>query len=197
MKNIMKSKLILVIFVIPFLFAFQCDDDDLPHIAIHNLDLVSIENNQSLFSVGDYIYITTTIDNRQISNEGETVFLKDFLELGSSSIDFSLVLKKQNTDGTMEEVIIEEVQELEGSVSYGNEIPIMNISNTYDETSDTFHSKIGVRLLDEGTYSLKGGLGFGYDFQFVIIRLSRHFSLTLKTSIMNSNEIGIYEFVVE
>ncbi|MDJ0644764.1 MAG: hypothetical protein QNJ57_02170 [Flavobacteriaceae bacterium] len=197
----MKKKL-LVLVLIPLLSAFQCEEDEFtPDYRIENANLVEIRDNKSAFAVGDYLFIETTIDNSQITTDSRSISLKDFMNGDPLVLYYSLVLYRLDSENEEVPIFIESVQAPDGMIEYSSENPFFNILSFYNGSNDNFTSSLGIKLSEPGVYALKPdviiGNGNKHAILFTLNGSATQGSLELTTSIANSDEDGIYRFVVE
>lgn len=197
MKRTFRKNLLLVLFTMPLLVAFQCDDDFKPDEEVENLGLIEIEGNKTTFSVGDFIFINTTISNQQTTVDGKTINLKDYMFRDESDLYYDLQINKIGLNDEETSYFVTNVQEIEGTIFIQDQNPFFNIISPYSETNTSFSSKIGIELTEAGTYVLKTG----------VIRNKTHIvsfdsqsslgTLLMTTNIANSDNEGIYRFTVE
>ena len=201
MKDTFKTNLIFTIFSLPLLLAFQCEDQiDTIKDSVEELNLINIEDNRSTFSVGDYIIINTEISNKQITIDDKEISLSEYLFNKSNPLYYYLILHKLSEDDTYEEVIIGETMEIIGGVNSSETNPYISIINFFDNEKNVFSSKIGIKLMDSGTYLLGGNIintnsndgKIVFDLYNGIDR-----EVFFSTSIANSNIDKYYEFAVE
>ena len=195
----MKKKILYFLLVV-FLSAFQCEDDEyVPDNEIKNDDLIEIEDNRSSFLVEDYLFITTKVNNQQTTIDNKIVNLKDFIVDDEAFIVHGLALFMLSQENQEIPYIIEEVQELDGSVEFTGQDSFFYTKSFYNEADNDFFSKIGIKLSQPGTYLLKSSLFRDNEYQ-IIFDLNGSASagtLQLTTSILNADEEGVYQFTVE
>ena len=143
----MKKILFLLTFS-PFLLAFQCDPEPEPcgeYIEFEKPNLVTIENAQAIYSVGDVLWLTSAVDRNQInSNNGDLIDLFESNEKLSYYIDFR---KSSAYNDYFNLYLNENTTIIEQGEAYSNFIILL-------KDDEKFKSKIGVKLLEPGTYSL-------------------------------------------
>ena len=197
MKRTFKKNLLLVLFTMPLLVAFQCDDDFKPDEEVENLGLIEIEENKRTFSVGQSILINTTISNQQTTIDGKTINLNDYMFRDESDLSYDLQINKIGLNDEETPYFVTKVQEIEGSIFIQDQSPFFDIISPYSETNSSFSSKIRIELTEVGTYVLKTG----------VIRNKTHIvsfdvrsnlgTLLMTTNIANSDNEGVYTFTVE
>jgi len=151
----MIKKIAFYVALVSLLSAFQCDDDYMPDEVVENLGLIAIEDNKKVFSVGDYIFITTSIQNEQTTEAGNIINLRNYLFETETSLNYSLAIYTIASNNEEVPYLIENAQEINGAIEFNAETTFFNISSPYDETNTVFSSKIGVKLSQAGTYTLK------------------------------------------
>lgn len=166
---------------------------------IDNDEIITIDNNQNEFNVGEYIYIETNITNEQITEDNEVIILSnyDYAEVGQSQYSYSLSLNKQTEYGTSVKIPItfEYIQIVEGNTDINENYFSSDIRIDSYFDGENYKSLIGIKLLEAGNYFISGSYnniesiyvnGGVYDKKLVVIR----------SKIVDSNENGLYEFTV-
>ena len=179
------------------LSAFQCDDDYKPDEVVENLELVTVQDNKKEFSVGDYIFITSSISNEQITIDGKTINLRDYMSADETSLFFDLEISKVESNGLETSYFLTDAQEIEGTIFVQDQSPFFNIISPYNGTTATFSSKIGVKLTEPGTFALKTAIIKDRTYIISFDSQSALGTLQLNTNIANSDNDGIYRFTVE
>ncbi len=179
----------------------QCDDDDFNGNTIRftNNNVVQIENNTTVFNVNDIITIETTINNNQTTDNNTDILLSDYDygEVGQSFYINTLKLYKLTAFGTLTEIPLtnDNIQSIEGeTTTTGFErIEVKSVFN-----GSTYKNRFSIMLLEPGTFYLAGDsfkshndgklsiTGGVYSLNYVEIN----------STIVNANENGAYEFVV-
>ncbi|WP_291115824.1 hypothetical protein [Flavobacterium sp. UBA6135] len=143
------KKIIFILALFPFLLALRCVEDDAPcggFTEIEKPDLITIENSQPVYNMNDVLWLSSTVDRFQTINESNTtvdLFAKDeklsyYIELIKLSAfnDFNYIFLNQNS------TIIEQ-----GEALFNTIILVKD--------GEQYKSKIGIKLLESGTYTLK------------------------------------------
>ena len=146
------KKNILLLFVAPLLLAFQCEPNDpcYPKITQKSKpNLITIENLQPTYNVGDIIWFNSTLDRIQnFENPSETIDLFSFpldyafgIQFYKSSVynpEIFLCLNSTTTEIDQETL---------------NETLGCNLF-VYEKIGDELKCRIGVKLLETGNYKL-------------------------------------------
>lgn len=182
---------------------FQCssiDDFSKTTTIVEEPNLVKVEDNKVEFSINDDIIINTIIPDNVISNDGKKLLLSGYLAELQETISLWLYIYTDGENNDLKGVSITEADAEVGEIlceglDYG-----MYISTVFDETKNTFVSRIKLKLTEPGTYYLGGGYYDSYkDNQSIriFIRSILNEEVIINTSIKNSNEKGLYKFVVK
>ncbi|HRZ31038.1 MAG TPA: hypothetical protein P5335_05965 [Flavobacterium sp.] len=142
------KKIVFLFALIPFLFAFQCDPEPGPcgeFIEFEKSDLITIENQQTTYQVGDLIWLSSIVDRFQVNPITEASYdlfssdqkLAYSLEFSKTSLYNGSIYLNINENTT----VIEE-----------GELDWNTIVLTKNDTQ--FKSKIGIKLLEPGTFTL-------------------------------------------
>jgi hypothetical protein len=142
------KKIVLLFALITFLFAFQCDPEPGTcgeYIEFEKRDLITIENQQTTYQVGDLIWLSSIVDRFQVNAITETTYdlfssdqkLAYYLEFSKTSLYNGSIFININENTTVME---------EGELDWNTIILTKN--------NEQFKSKIGIKLLEPGTYSL-------------------------------------------
>ena len=193
----MRKKVGFYFALVCLLSAFQCDEEYKPDEVVENLSLIEIEDNKSTFSVGDYFTITTTINNQQITKNGKTINVRDYMSTDQLGLDYSLEINRIGLNGEEIPVFVTTTEEIQGEIFIQDQSPFFNIISPYNETSASFSSKIGIKLTELGSYVLKTSIIKDNLYIVAFDTQSPLGSLQLTTNISNSDEEGIYRFTVE
>ena len=195
---IKKISFYFVCFVL--LSAFQCSEDDPEIIAtVDEPNMVTVDNNQTVFSIDEDIIINTVIPNEVTSTEGETLLLTDYLVNYEESLSYWLYAYKYSDDGLLQGVPIPFAEAEIGNVLYEDLDHGMSISNPIFN-DDAFVSSIKFKLSEPGTYYIGGGFYDSYTNHQkiqIIPYNGTNGQVKIFTSIVNENEDGLYEFIVE
>lgn len=143
------KKIIFILALFPFLLAMRCVEDDAPcgsFTEIEKPDLITIENSQSTYNVDDVLWVSSTVDRFQTIPESNTtidLFVKDeklsyYIELIKLSAfnDFNYIFLNENS------TIIEQGEALSNTIILVKD-------------GEQYKSKIGIKLLESGSYTLK------------------------------------------
>lgn len=142
------KKIIFILALFPFLVAMRCVEDDAPcgnFTEIEKFDLITIENNQTVYNVDDVLWLSSTVDRFQTLPDSSTtidLFTKDeklsyYIELIKFPVnDFNYIFLNENS------TIIEQGQALSNTIILVKD-------------GEQYKSKIGIKLLESGTYTLK------------------------------------------
>ena len=198
MKRKIRKNLVLVLITLPLLFAFQCDEDYNPDQEVENLGLIEIEGDNTLFSVGDFIFIKTSIGNEQVTKDEQTINLRDYLRVDVSDLNYDLQINKIGLDGEETSYVVTEIQEMEGAIFVQDQPgPFFNIISPYDETKASFFSRIGIKLLEPGAYVLKTTTIKDRTHVISFDTQSSLGTLQMITGIANSDTEGTFRFTVK
>lgn len=197
MKRTFRKNLLFVLCTMPLLVAFQCDDEFKPDEEVENLGLVEIEDNKTVFSVGDYLVITTSINNQQMTTDGKTINLRDYMYSNELNLLFDMEISKIGSTGEEMPYFVTATEEIEGTILAQNQDQFFYITSPYNESTAAFASKIGIKLTEIGSYALKTSTIKDNLYVISFDATSSLGSILLTTNISNSNEEGIYRFSVE
>lgn len=142
------KKIIFLIALSPFLFAFQCDPEPEPcgeFIEFEKPDLITIDNQQTVYQVGDILWLTATVDRNQVNPITEATYdlfssdekLAYYLEFSKTSLYNGSNFLYLNENTTIVEA---------GELDWNTII--------LTKQNEQYKSKIGIKLLETGTYSL-------------------------------------------
>jgi hypothetical protein len=141
------KKVILLLSIVPFLISFQCEDDSFCGnlVEFERQDLITIENQQPSYDLGDTLWLISTVNRLQTNSNSNTtidLFQSDeklayYIDLKKTSLfnDF-FYINLNNNSTTLEK----------GEFSFNNVILI--------KEGEEFKSKIGIKLLEPGSYTL-------------------------------------------
>ncbi len=193
----MRKKIVFYFGLVCLLSAFQCDEEYTPDEVVENLNLIEIENSETSFSQGDYMFITTTISNQQITKGGQTINLRDYMFNDQSDLIYELEISKIGSNGEEMPYFITDGQEVEGTLLIQDQVSFFNVISPYNPVNANFSSKIGIKLTEVGNYALKTAITKNGVHIISFDTQSSLGTLIMTTSIANSNEEGIYRFTVE
>lgn len=142
------KKIILLLSLIPFLFAFQCDPEPEPcgdYIEFYKPDLITIENEQLTYTVGDVLWLSSIVNRTQVNpNTGNSIDLFESDEKLAYYIDFR---KNSYYNGYYPIYLNENTTVVEsGAVNWNNII--------LTKEGEQFKSKMGIKLLESGIYTI-------------------------------------------
>ncbi len=141
------KKVILLLSIVPFLIAFQCEDDSFCGnlVEFERKDLITIENQKPSYDLGDTLWLTSTVNRLQSNSNSNTtvdLFQSDekiayYIEFKKTSLfnDFFYINLNENS------TIVEK-----GEILFNTIILL--------KEGEEFKSKIGIKLLETGTYTL-------------------------------------------
>lgn len=174
------------------------DDYVFNNTIIKNDTIIQIENNSTNFQVDDMIYISTVLENEQVSTNASTVYLTDFVSDSPDSFYYYYInLYKETAYGTYALIELNEnaLEIIDGETF----IDYQSLIVRCDLDSSVFRNKFGIKLLEPGTYYLSGSLNYNTEVA-EIIQISTSYSgnqgITIYSKIMNSGDDGRYYFTV-
>ena len=128
--------------------AFQCEPEPCYPNTIQKAkpNLITIENLQPTYTVGDTVWISSSLDrNQQFENPSETIDLFNY------PLDFEYYIQFTKSSVYNPEIYLclndVTTQVTQGSVENCGGIK-------YEKTNDAFKSRFGIKLLEPGTYKL-------------------------------------------
>lgn len=142
------KKTIFLLALFPFLLAMRCVEDDSPCgslTEIEKSDLITIENSQTVYTIDDVLWLSSTVDRFQsLPDSSTTIDLFESYEKLSYYIeliklpanDFNYIFLNQNS------TIIEQGEALSNTIILVKD-------------GEQYKSKIGIKLLESGSYTLK------------------------------------------
>lgn len=140
------KKTILLLLIAPLLLAMQCDPDEEPCgklIQTQKNDLITIENLQTSYNLNDVIWLNASIDQeQQIGNITYNLFETDEKLAYVVELTKQSVYNPNNYLSLNEQTTIVDKGEVEGN----------NFILTKE--GNRFQNRIGIRLLETGTYTL-------------------------------------------
>ena len=174
------------------------EDYDYNLTSIENDNIIQIENNQNVFNVDDTIYIETLIENQQTTTDNQDILLSDLIDVQNTNnfLYYYLSLYKETSYGTLSKIELtpENIDIIDGNATIENQE--IFIQNLYNGTA--FKNKIGIKLLETGTFYLTG-VSYNYNNSGLVnIRSisNQGGDILISTSIINSNENSAYQFTV-
>ncbi|WP_298902573.1 hypothetical protein [uncultured Psychroserpens sp.] len=182
---------------------FQCSsDEDEPEIiaTVNKPHLLNIEGNQNVFSVDEEIIINTKIPNVVTSENNENLTLTDYMDESTASLSYWLYVYKDRADGELQGMPIAFAQAEIGDVSYEGLDHGMSISNIFVQEENAFISQVKFKVSELGTYYIGGGYYDGYtglQKVKIIPYNGSNGQVRVFTSIVDTNENGLYEFTIE
>lgn len=140
------KKTVLILLMCPLLFAMQCEPDDEPCgnlVELEKKDLITVENLQAEYNLNDVLWLNSTVDRNQQSTSA-TFDLFEF----DDELAFYIELKKASVYNPNNYLYLNEQTTV---VDLGRAV-----ENNFILTKDnnTFKSRIGIKLLEPGNYSL-------------------------------------------
>ena len=167
---------------------------------IRNDSIISIQDNQSNFNIGDYIYIETTIDNQQQTVDDESIMLSDYDygEVNQSGFRNNLSLYKITEYNTTVQIPLlnEHITAIEGDyyLDENYNSTTIHFENYFD--GNQYKSIIGIKLLESGTFYLANSYEYGDTFVYIDGGTYENGYIQIKSKIVDSNEEGQYYFTV-
>ena len=141
------KKIILLLSIIPFLIAFQCDDDSKcgNFVEFENPDLITIDNPQEIYQLGDTLWLSSRVDRFQTNTNSNTVI--DLYEL-DERLSYYIELKKASAFNGFNYINLNENSTVidAGGAFYTTFILL--------KETDQFVSRTGIKLLESGSYTL-------------------------------------------
>ncbi len=181
------KKIFLLLALSPFLLAMQCGEDDSPcgkFIEFEKPDLVTIENQQTTYSVGDVLWLSASVDRIQtnpVTNSTYDLFQSD--EKLLYYVDFR---KASNYNGYYQLYLNENTTVVEhGEINWNNIILV--------KSGEQFKSKIGIKLLEPGSYTLYFYNVASYNPE----RMGCNFTVYSMISNFDGMDGGMFSFEVE
>lgn len=172
------KKIALILFLFPFLLATQCDEDDRPcgrYVEWQKPNLISIENQQTTYTVGDVLWLSAIVDRNQ-DNGNATIDLFAF----DTKLSYYIDLKKSSVYNTFFYLYLNDNTSVVEQGEAESNTVILTPEN------DTFKSKFGIKLLESGTYTLTVYNIASYNPNQVGCNFTRH-SLVTDFSELESN----------
>ncbi|TYB76337.1 hypothetical protein [Bizionia myxarmorum] len=175
------------------------DDYNYSNTDVRNDSVIQIEDNVTDLQVDDTIYITTTLNNEQISTANNTVLLTNYLNMDSPDnfYYYYLNLYKETAYNTYSliEISPEAIEVLEGNTS----IDSQSLFVRCEFNNTAFINKFGIKLLEPGRYYLAGSKDY-YNSGQELARISGNSFgtdyITIYSNIINSDSNGHYFFTV-
>ncbi|SHH61796.1 hypothetical protein [Winogradskyella jejuensis] len=166
---------------------------------VQNDTIISVENNQTTYDVGDTIVIETVIENDQLTIDNLNITLSDFTyaEIGESRAFHQLALYKETAFESVVQIPLNEssIEVNSGDVRLNNQL--IEVISLYD--GNTFRSKFSIRLLESGTFYLAGPrLLFNNSGGETTINVGVYEKgfVDITSKIINSDEDGKFVFTV-
>lgn len=175
------------------------DDYNYSNTDVRNDSVIQIEDNVTNLQVDDTIYITTTLNNEQISTTNNTVLLTHFLNMDSPDnfYYYYLNLYKETAYNTyaLIELSSDAIEVLEGNTS----IDFQSLFVQCEFNNTAFINKFGIKLLEPGRYYLSGSKDYYNSGQESARITGNNFAndfITVYSNIINSDANGRYFFTV-
>lgn len=147
MKNLLRIFLLL-----PFLLAFQCEDDDpcsLKFTSKVKPNLISVENLQSTYNVGDTLWLSSEIERIQ-QFDNETIDILNFPE----KIGFGIQFKKETSYSNEPIFICLD----NNTVTFTQGYLFLNYDCNrfiYDVNNSNLNCRVGIKLLEAGNFTIE------------------------------------------
>ena len=146
------KKNILLLFVAPLLLAFQCEPNDpcYPKITQKSKpNLITIENLQNTYDIGDIIWFNSTLDRIQnFENPNETI------DLFSFPLDYGFGIQFYKSSVYNPEIFLC-LNDNTTEIAHGSLNETLGCNLFVYEKSDTeLKCRIGIKLLESGNYKL-------------------------------------------
>jgi len=141
------KKISLLFSFIPFLFAFQCEDDVAcgNFVEFENTNLITIENPQAIYQLGDTLWLASSVNRLQTNTNSNTVI--DLFQL-DESLSYYIELKKASAFNGFNYINLNENSIVidTGGAFYNTFILL--------KEADHFVSRAGIKLLESGSYTV-------------------------------------------
>lgn len=141
------NKLILLLTVFPLLLATQCEPDDQPcgkFVEMQIPELIAIENPQQQFSVTDTLWLNATVSrSQQLENTPFDLFEFD------ETLSYYIEVVKESPFNSNNYIHLTQQAMVVASGEALDNIFILT------KAGDTYHSRIGIKLLEPGNYTMK------------------------------------------
>jgi len=173
------------------------ENDNLITYRIENNTIMSVENNQNIFSINDDIHITSIIDYNQTSTNNEAINLN---QIGASDLRTSIVLYKLTAYGTLSKIQLTEndITINAGDIIVNTNSEILNI--LFENDGNQYVNDFSIKLLDTGTYYLGSpneSFNTNSNYNINIYAMNyQNIDIHIFSSIINSNTDRLYEFTV-
>lgn len=166
---------------------------------VHIDTIIQIENNTTNFQLDDTIYISTILNNEQVSINDITVYLTDFINQDSPDnlYYYYLNLYKETAYGTyaLIELNTDALEVIEGEIT----VDYQSLFVRCDFNNAVYNNKFGIKLLEPGTYYLSGSQNYyNQNTQTVSLFTNNYGSqnISVYSRIINLDVSGRYYFPV-
>jgi len=173
------------------------EDDYFPvTITIENDFLIAIQNDQTEYALGDFIFIETIVDNQQQDTSDNPITLSDYdyAEIDQSRLEFGMSLYKLTGFDTLVKIPLleEHLNIIEGTTELSQD----NIGFYGVYNGVNYVNKTGIKLLEAGTYFI--GASYSNNTNVVTLWGGDYNTswISIKSKIVNANEDGFFEFTV-
>jgi len=143
------KKLFLLLAISPFLVAMQCEPGEPCTAEVsqkYKESLITIENLQNTYSIGDIIWLSSTLDKYQtFSNPNETI------DLFSYPLDFEFGIQFYKSLVYNPEIYLcLDENTTESTLGYLNGCNLF----VFEKIGDNLKSRVGIKLLETGNYKI-------------------------------------------
>ena len=197
----MKLRPLLFVFLL-LCVSFACEETDnniLEPLLVINNDIISVENNQTIFAIGETVYLDILIENNQTTIDDEALQLTEFTdsEIGESFVSAEFKVFEETSLNTLSEIVLsdDDIEVVDGDVLINNNS--IETNSIYDGSN--FTCRFGLTLPGPGTYFISGPFLLFPDRSGTVIfdaGTNDSGALTLGSKIVNSNAEGAYEITV-
>lgn len=181
------KKLKFLLFI-PFLCAMQCEPEGPcggdPHINyVINNTIISVENNATVFHIGDTIWINSVVNkNQSDANSSQNVDLFDF----DDKLSFNVNLLKTSSYNQDFPISLNESHIVsDKGVVFANTFIMV-------KEGDNFVNRTGIKLLETGHFKINCYEIYSYRDTYDCTTRT-----DIGTSIMNADNENYYNFIVE
>jgi len=177
------KKLTFLLFI-PLFCATTCDDDPCENNVkyITNHDLIKVEENETIYNIGDTLWLNTTVSRIQMLQNGQSTY--DLFNENQTFAYYLSMFKNSNLGNDYQVYLSSEnLISIKGNAE----------SNyfTLVKENDNFVNRTGIKLVESGSFNINvsdiSSYGSG----------GCNFSTQIQTKILNSDEYGNYNFNVQ
>ena len=143
------KKLVILFTLIPFLLAFECDSDSDScgtFFEFEKSNLVTIENLQETYAVGDVLWFSSTVVDRNQINSNTCNSIDLFAS--DDKLSYSIEFRKASIYNGFDPIFLNEnttIVEV-GAIDYNTIILV--------KEGEQFKSRIGIKLLEPGSFTI-------------------------------------------